>query len=259
MQCFPLLYLRLADGIIQCGRGLNGMSSFLTFLATPAVKQVTRKPVFGKPYTSIGSLFCVIGWWVYQQGGVLGYIFRDNPNLLAKLAVPPGITVINEKQITEELKELSSEVESRLKENEAEEKTLFHLYTFRELRNIGIDLSRGPLGKDLKKLREKVDAELAGDVMRMAFAEGTAFGFNFPEQFAIYWDNTYRIMPDSKWQEWRQRGIILSEKQRKLTLNEAIVEVAEGAIIWNKNQSPKMLDPNDICVLKGIIEANKEL
>lgn len=233
------------------------MSSFLTFLVTPAVQQVVKTPIFRKPYTSVGSLFIVIGWWVYQQGGVLGYVFRDNPNLLAKLAVPPEITVIDEKQIIAELKELSSEVESRLKENEAEEKTFFHLYTFRELRNIGVDLSRGPLGKNLKKLREKVNAELAGDVMRMAFAEGTAFGFNFPEQFAIYWENTYRMRPDSEWQEWRQRGIILSEKQQKLELNEAIAELAEGAIIWNENQSPKMLDRNDIGVLQAIIEANR--
>ena len=241
-------------GIIQCSRGLNGMSSYLTFLATPAVKQVSKKPIFGEPYTSIGSLFGVIGFWVYQEGGVLGYYLRDIPNLLAKLALPPEITVINEARIIGEIKELSSSVESRLKACKDEEKTLFHLYTFEELRKIGIDVSLGPLNKNL---REKVNAEFAGNVMRMAFIEGIAFGFNFPEEFAIYWDNTYRIRPDSEWQEWRQRGIILSEKQHRLELNEAIVELAEGAIIWNENQSPKMLDPNDINVLKGIIEANR--
>ena len=234
------------------------MSSFLTFLVTPAVKQVTKKPILGKPYTIVGSLFGVIGWWVYQQGGVLGYVFRDNPSLLAKLAAPPGITV-DGSQIIKELKELSSEVESRLKENETEEKTLFHLYTFRELRNIGIDPSRGSLDENLKKLREKVHAEVAGDVMRMAFAEGIAFGFHFPEQFAVYWDNTHRMIPDSKWQELRQRGIILSERQHNLKLNEAIVELAEAAVIWDKSQSTKMLDSNDISILKGIIEANKGL
>lgn len=231
------------------------MSSFLTFLATPAVKQVSKRPIFGKPYTSIGSLFGVVGWWVYQEGGVLGYFFRDTPNLLVKLAAPPGITTINEKQIIKEIKELSSVVESKLKEVEDEEKTFFHLYTLRELRNIGIDLLRWPPDKELNK---KVNAEFAGDVMRMSFIEGIAFGFNFPKQFAIYWDNTYRIWPDSKWEEMRQRGIVRSKIQHKRTLNEAIVEIAEEAIIWGTNQSPNMLDPNDICVLKTVIEANRK-
>jgi hypothetical protein len=231
------------------------MSSFLTFLATPAIKQVSKRTIFGKPYTRIGSLFGVVGFWVYQEGGVLGYALRDNPNLLAKLAVPPGIMTINEEEIIKEIKESSSIVESRLKEVEDEEKAFFNLYTLRELRNIGIDLLRWPPDKNLNK---KANAKFAGDVMRIAFVEGIDFGFNFPEQFATYWDNTYRIIPDSKWQELRQRGIVLSEMQHKLTLNEAIVEIAEGAIIWGTNQSPNMLDPNDICVLQAIIEANRK-
>ena len=246
--------LSLAAGIIQCGRGLRGMSSFLTYLATPAVTQVTKRPIFGKPYTSVGSLFIVIGWWVYQQGGVLGYCLRDNPNLLVKLAVPPGVTTINEEQIIKEIKESSDIVEAELKEMEDEEKTFFHLYTVRELRGIGIDFPQWPPDKRLNK---KADVEFAGNVMRLSFVRGIDFGFNFPEEFAVYWDNTYRIWPDSKWQEWYERDIVRSKIQQKLTLKEAIVEMLEGAIVWNKGQSPKMLNPNDICILQGIIEANR--
>ena len=231
------------------------MSSFLTFLATPAVKQVSKRPIFGKPYTRIGSLFAVVGFSVYQAGGVLGYVLRDNPNLLAKLAVPPGTTTINEEEIVKEIKESSNIVESELKEVEDEEKTFFYLYTVRELRGIGIDFFQWPPDK---KLNEKADADYAALVMRIAFVEGIDFGFNFPEQFAIYWDNTYRIIPDSEWQELHQRGIVLSKTQHNPTLKEAIVAIAELAIIWNRNQSPKMLDPNDICVLQAIIEANRK-
>jgi hypothetical protein len=232
------------------------MPSFLTFLATPAVKQVSKKPIFGKPYTNVGRLFIVIGWWVYQQGGVLGYCSRDIPNLLAKLAVPPQITTINTAEIIKGIKESSSIVESELKEMEGKEKTFFHLYTVRELRSIGIDFPQWPPDK---KLNEKVDAESAAQVMRTSFVRGIDFGFNFPEEFAVYWGNTYRIRPDSKWQEWYERGIVRSKLQQKRTLKEAIVELAEGALVWNKSQSPKKLNDNDICVLKGIIEANREL
>jgi len=190
---------------------------------------------------------------------VLGYCLRDTPSLLAKLAVPPGITIINEEEIIKEIKESSGIVESELREMEAmedEEKTFFYLYTVRELRGIGIDFLQWPPDK---RLKEKADAEFAGDVMRISFVRGVDFGFNFPERFAIYWDNTYRVVPDSEWQELYRRGVVLSRTQYNPTLEEAIVANAELAIIWNENQSPKMLDPNDICVLQAIIGANREL
>ncbi len=231
------------------------MCSFLTFVARPAVEQVTKRPIFGKPYTSIGSLFCVIGWTVYQVGGVLGYCLRDTPKLLAKLAVPPGITAINEEEIIKEIKESSSIVESELREVKDEEKTFFYLYTVRELCGIGIDFFQWPPDK---RLKEKADAEFAGNVMRISFVRGIDFGFNFPEQFVIYWDNTYRIVPDTEWQELYREGVVVSETQHNPTLKEAIVANAELAMIWNENQSPKMLDPNDICVLQAIIEANRK-
>ena len=108
-------------------------------------------------------------------------------------------------------------------------------------------------------LNEKTSVEFAALVMRIVFVEGIRFGFNFGEEFAVYWDNTYRIRPDSEWQKWYERGIVRSKTQRKQTLKEAIVELAEGAITWNKGQSPKMLDANDTNVLRGVIEANKRL
>ena len=159
------------------------MSSFLAFISRPAVAQVTKRPIFGKPYTTVGSLFCVIGWWVYQQGGVLGYCLRDTPNLLGKLAVPPQITTIDTEEIIKEIKESSGIVESELEEMEDEEKTFFHLYTVRELRGIGIDFPEWPPDR---KFNEKADAEFAGDVMRLSFVRGIDFGFNFPEEFAVY-------------------------------------------------------------------------
>jgi len=231
------------------------MSSFLTFIASPAVQQVAKKPIFGKPYTTLGSLYGVIGFWVYQLGGVLGYCLRDTPNLLVKLTERAEVLLaINTKALIKGIKESASIVESGLKELEGEEKTFFHLYTLRQLRSIGIDFTRLPPDK---RLNDKVDAESAGGVMRTAFALGIGFGFNFPEEFAVYWDNTYRIRPDSEWQKWYERGIVRSKTQRKQTLKEAIAELAEGAMTWDRGQSPRMLDTNDIRVLQGIIEANR--
>ena len=250
-----VFYLRFVEDIIQCGRGLRGMSSFLSFLARPAVQKVTKRPIFGKPYTTMGSLFSSVGWTLYQVGGVLGYCLRDTPKVLAKLAVAPEVTAINEEEIIKEIKESSSIVESELKEVEDEEKTFFYSYTVKELSGIGIDFFQWPPDK---RLKEKVDDEkFAGDVVRISFVKGIDFGFNFPEEFAVYWENTYRIVPDSEWRELYKKGIVLSKTQFNPTLKEAIVANAELAITWNENQSPRMLDANDICVLQAIIEANR--
>jgi len=226
------------------------MASFLTVIATPAIRQVSEKSVFGKPYVRIGRLFNVIGYWVYQEGGVLGYCLRDNPDLLGKFAAPPEITNINEAEIVEYFKELSEIVASALEEVKDEEKTFFYLYTVRELRSIGIELIRWPPDKNLEK---KADAEFAGDVMRLSFLKGIALGFNFPEQFSAYWDNTHRIRPDSEWEEMRKRGIVFSEMQQKRTLDEAIVEIAENAIVWSTQETTHILDNHDIEILRLLI------
>jgi len=231
------------------------MASFLTFLAAPAVRQVSKRPVFGKPYVTVGSLFCTIGWWVYQSGGVLGYCLRDSPNVLARLAVPPGIAAINEDQIIQEVRGSADIVAAELKEAEDDEKTFFYLYTVRELRGIGIDIQQWPPDK---RLNEKADAEFAGDVMRISFVRGIDLGFNFPGQFAVYWENTCRVRPDTEWQKWCERGIVPSKIQQRLTLKAAITEVLEGAVVWNKSQSPSMLASDDIRVLQAVIEANSE-
>lgn len=230
------------------------MTSFLTVIATPAIRQVSEKSIFGKPYVRIGRLFLVLGCWVYQQGGVLGYALRDNPGLLGKLASPPEITNINETEIVEYFKGLSEKVASELEEVKNEEKSFFSLYAVRELRNLGIELMKWPPDKNLEK---KANAEFAQDVMRLSFIKGIALAFNFPEQFSIYWDNTYRMRPDSEWEEWRNRGLILSEMQQKRTLNETIAEIAETAIIWGIHEVPNILDSHDIEILKSLISHHK--
>jgi len=183
---------------------------------------------------------------------------RDTPKVLAKLAVAPEVTAINEEEIIKEIKESANIVKQELEEmedREDEEKTFFYLYTVRELRGIGIDFFQWPPDK---RLKEKVDDEkFAADVVRISFVRGIDFGFNFPEEFAVYWENTHRIWPDSEWRELYKKGIVLSKTQFTPTLREVIVTTAESAITWNENQSPRMLDANDTCVLQEMIEANR--
>ncbi|MFC1971642.1 hypothetical protein ACFLV0_06970 [Chloroflexota bacterium] len=223
-------------------------------IAGPAIRQVAEKSFFGKPFTRIGRLFNVVGYWVYQEGGVLGYALRDKPALLWKLAAPAETPNISEAGIVKEFMKLSGEVASALEETKNEEKTFYYLYTMRELRDCGIKLNKWPPDK---KLEDKADVKLSGDVMRISFAKGITLGFNFPEQFYIYWENTYRMRPDSEWEEMRKKSIVFSDKQQKRTLNEAIIEIAENAIAWSAGDTPIKFDNNDIEALESLISIYK--
>jgi hypothetical protein len=236
------------------------VTSFLYIIAEPTIKMVTEKSLFGKLYVRIGKLFNVVGYWVYQEGGLLGYSLRDYPSLLGKLAVVNKAADFSESEVAEvvtSIKSLSEEVSRELEEMRDEEKTFFHIFTIRELRKIGIELIRWPPDKSLDK---KCNTEFADLVMRTSYIKGIALGFNFPEQFALYWDNTYRARPDSELKELHNRfpDLILPEKVEKLTLKQAIVEMAENAISWGTYDIPNVLDSDDIMVLRSLVSTNKE-
>lgn len=228
------------------------MTSFLTFMAAPAIRQATEKSIFGKPYVRIGRLFTIVGTWVYQQGGLLGYVLRDHPQLLVKLIAPPEPSFVPE-QAMEELYDMRKVVAKELENVGNENKTFFSLYTLRELRQCGIDLIKVPPDKALDK---KVDFEFAGNVMRIAFIKGVAFGFHFPEQFSACWDASYRTVADNEWSDWRKYGLNLPETQRTFTLSQATHDLCEGAIEWSTSQSPEVLSTSDIQLLQTIFTSN---
>ena len=226
------------------------MPGFLYIIAGPAINQVTEKSFLRKPFVRIGGLFGVIGYWVFQEGGILGYAFRDKPTLLWKLVTQTGSPNQNKAEIIKEFTGLNEPTASASKELKDEEQTFFHLYTMRELRSIGINLNQWPPDK---KIKNKADVKFADVVMRLAFVKGIEFGFNLPEQFKIYWENTYKMRPYNEWEEMRKRGIVTSDKQQERTLNEAIIEIAENAIVWSAGDTPIKLDNNDIKALESLI------
>jgi hypothetical protein len=229
------------------------MTSFLTYLATTAIHLATEQSILGKPYVRIGKLFHIVGHYVYEEGGVLGYVLRDYPDLLVKLIEPPD-TYLTTKQVIGVLLDLRERISTELN-NSKEEETFFNFYDIKELRNMGIDFNSYPPDKNLYK---QVDFDFAQTVMRTSFINGVALGFNFPKQFSIYWDNTYKIPPDAEWQNARDHGLILPEKPPQRTLNQAIVEMAEGAIEYSTNQTQNILDASDIKILEAAIEYYKK-
>lgn len=230
------------------------MSSFLTFMAIPAIKQATEKSTFGKPYIRIGRLYAIVGLWVYQQGGLLGYVLREHPHLLVKLIAPPDPSFVLEQALNElygTRKVLSKELENL----ENEEKTFFSLYTLRELRQVGIELIKFPPDKELDR---KVDFDTADKIMRLAFIKGVAFGFHFPERFASCWESSYKACEDEEWAEAFSRGIVSSKIQKTPTISQATCDLCNGAIEWNTTESSKVLDTLDIQLLQTILSSHKD-
>jgi hypothetical protein len=228
------------------------MASFSTFMAIPAIRQATEKSMFGKPYVRMGKLFTIVGYWVYQQGGLLGYVLREYPKLLIKLIIPQDASIAPE-QAMQELYSIKEVVEKELENPENGEKTFFALYTVRELRQAGIELIKLPSDK---ALNNKVDFESASQIMRLAFIKGVTFGFHFPEQFTRCWDTSYRSVPDKEWAEASKLGIV-PQKQRTISFSQAVCDLCEGAISWNNDESLKVLNSSDINILQNILSANK--
>jgi hypothetical protein len=210
----------------------------MSIVAAPAWKQVAEKQLFGKPYIRVGKLFTVVGVWVYQQGGALGYGLRAHPALLIKL-----LGVAPEKA-AEYVAGLGDEVRVHLAEAEAEglEKTFFHLYVAVSLRRLGIDILAEPASKELDK---KADRKFVEHVTFVSWVQGAAFGYHLPESFRECWKNTYRMRLDSEWQEMRRLGLTISENQQPRSLETAVAELAADAIEWAAAEAPGLLDDSE--------------
>ncbi len=219
------------------------MPLFISLVAAPAVQNASEKGLFGKPYVRLGRLYAAIGMWVYQQGGALGYRLTGHPEILGKLLeAPPN-------QAAEYVQSLRQTAHSTLEQVEGREKTFHYLYTDRELRATGIDMTSWPPSKVLEK---KCNAEMASDVMMHSFHEGAGLGFHFRDAFKEYWDNTYRLRPDSEWQEVRSHGLQLSETQQERPLGAAVAELAETAVVWANAEAPGLLSDSEISVLNRL-------
>ena len=219
--------------------------SFVTLVAAPAWRQVTEKTLFGKLYVRVGRLFMAVGYWVYQQGGALGYGLRGHPTLLGKvLGADP-------EKAAEYVAGLGDVVREHPPEAEAKggEKTFFHLYVVPQLRGLGIDILAWPPSKDLDK---KVGPETVELVTRVSFSQGAAFGYHLPELFRECWEITYRMRPDSEWQEARRFGLALSETQQDRPLEGAVAELAAAAVEWAAEEAPGLLDDSELGVLNSL-------
>jgi len=226
------------------------MSSFLSWVAGPTIQQVAEQGLFGKPYVRLSRLIGIVGYWVYQQGGVLGYALSEEPILLGKLM---GLVPETDPPADVYLRTFRPTVMNGLNTVDQDEMTFFQIYIVKELADFDIDVFEWPPSK---KLDEEADEVFAFNVMRISYRKGAAFGFNFPSKFAACWERSYIIQPDNDWQWLYSRGLQISEKQPKTTLSEAITNMANLALNWATNDGSGTLNTQELIILKNLAESS---
>ncbi len=219
------------------------METFLIDFAVAFLQQASEKGIFGGPFIRLGSLFSTVGPFVYQQAGALGYGLKGQPMLLGKLLFPRPDD--SEKLFIE----FRDQLATSLLKIDTKGKTFFDIYTKEELKSFGIDITAFPPNKALDN---KFSLSQAKDILQIALIKGSTLGFHFSDIFSECWDCTYKLRPESEWQQMHTLGIIQSEKQQTLSLKEAIAGLAEGALAWVNENKPTLLSSNEVTLLKKL-------
>ena len=89
--------------------------------------------------------------------------------------------------------------------------------------------------------------------MGLSFDGGVGLGYHFPDVFRQYWENTYPVIPDSRWHEMRAQGVTLPEKQEsRRSVEEAVSDMAANAYEWADAEAPRLFSDSEIAVLKRL-------
>lgn len=224
------------------------MNSFLSWVAGPIIQQVAERNPFGKHYVRLGPLIGIVGYQVYQQGGVLGYALSEKPLLLGKLL---GLVAEKDPPADVYLLNLRPMVQDSLNKVKQDEMTFFQLYVVKEFIDQEIDVFEWPPSW---KLNEKEDERTAFNIMRISYRKGAAFGFCYPSKFTACWERSYQIQPDKDWQWLYSKGLQISGKQPTTTLPEAITNMANLALIWANNDETVKLHSEDLDFLQSLIQ-----
>ena len=217
------------------------ISEFVGILAAPPLERVIERRWFGKPYVRLGPLYMIVGAWLFQQGGALGYGLKGHPHLLGRLL--KGFSGSQDS-----VDGLRPSAETYLERAKGNERTFYHIFAAPELLSRGVDIDAWPQSKEWDA---KVEQEMVSTVITASFAEGAAFGYHFPDTFQECWEQTFRVRSDQEWQGLRSVGMPLSEFQSERRLDQAVAKVAALAIGWAAH-TPGLLDASEVEALYSL-------
>lgn len=238
------------EGLTKIGMDISdqsGSPSVAEMFAAVAVPKVTEGGgLFGKKYIRLGSLFLTIGGWMFQAGGTLGYGLRDYPVILCKLLGVPADRANEYVQNT-----LQKIATSQLAQTSGKDKTLADLFLFPTLVQSGYELT--PAAKFAKWINIKVhDMEKIWEFAQTAFQKGAAISFHFPEDFRIYWTNTFKPQPQKEWDEAYRLGIVTTPQQDILILEDEASSALAGVTNWVRASAPMQLTSDELSILEKL-------
>lgn len=224
-----------------------GLPSVAQMFAAVAMSKVTEGGgLFGKKYIRLGPLLCTVGSWMFQAGGTLGYGLRDHPVILGKLL---GIPADRENEyVRDTLQELAT---NQLAQASGKDRTLADLFFFPTLAQSGYELT--PAAKFAKWTNIKVhDMERIWGFVQTAFQKGAAISFHFPKDFRIYWTNTFKPRPQKEWEEAYRLGIVTTQQQDILILEDEARSALAGVTDWVRTTAPTQLTSDELSILEKL-------
>jgi hypothetical protein len=219
----------------------SGLPSVAETFAAIAVPKVTEGGgLFGKKYIRLGPLLSTVGGWMFQAGGTLGYGLRDHPIILGKLLGVPADRANEYVQNT--LQEIAT---NQLAQAPGKDKTLADLFFYPTLAQSGYELT-----PSAKWINIKVhDMEKIWEFVQTAFQKGVAISFHFSKDFRIYWTNTFKQRPQKEWDEAYRLGIVTTQQQDILILEDEASNALVGVIDWVRASVPTQLTSDELSIL----------
>lgn len=240
------------EGLTRIGMDISdqlGLPSVAEMFAAVAMPKVTEGGgLFGKKYIRLGPLLSIVGGWMFQAGGTLGYGLKDHPVILGKLLGIPADHADEYVQST--LREIAT---SQLAQTSGKDKTLADLFLFPTLAQSGYELTPGAKWINIKVR----DMKRIWEFVQTAFQKGVAISFHFPKDFRIYWTNTFKLQPQKEWDEAYRRGIVTTQQQDILILEDEASNALAGAIDWVRASAPTQLASDELSILEKLASSQK--
>lgn len=239
--------------------------SLSVLLCEPFFNKITRKTLFGKPYTRAID-FLDVEEKLYSIGAALGHALRNKIDILEKLLCVPGAKDYKVNGIMKLCKkDAKKNLETFVNEFGRKPETFGDFTSYRRLkslfRNEGVRLGAEEAieaytqgDRKVKKIfNEKIDLE-GGQILIVMLLQGIHFGSSFPELTEKMYRKTHEDDRDFWAGKWY--GVTIPEEFKIMSLEETEGVVLQMVALYASKFYPELLDSLD---LRGYIDTEGSL
>ncbi len=199
------------------------------YFAQQAGHDLIKRDIRQRPYMLGGPMFFIFSYWLFQNGGLLGFGLRGRIELITKLLFEPGATTKGVKQY------LSDESAELLSKPKSPPDSLLELYLVPLLSSVGIDFHDKEFidgDKSSWAAEKQYDMETLDKNAYLALRQGVAMGFHHPEIFRKCWEKTYAAESKEEWAEAFKKGLVDSPTQEIVLFPDEVKKVLSEMADW---------------------------